>query len=76
MGAQTSDIPAAGIDAAVGGQGADLWGYVVVGIAVLAAVVYLVRRLGRSRKGCCCGCGETGTCAAAGLTDRPDAKPR
>ena len=60
--------PAEEIVAVVGSQGSDVWGYIAIGIVVLAAVVYLARQFMPSRrKSCCSSCGSAGGCVAAEL---------
>ena len=57
------------IVAAVGSQSPDIWGYVVIGVVVLAALVYLARQFSPSRKKSgCSSCGCSGGCIAADLT--------
>jgi hypothetical protein len=73
-----STQPPEEIAAAVGSQSADVWSYVVIGIVVLAAVIYLARQFMPSRrKSGCSNCGSAGGCVAADLV-RPkesDSKP-
>lgn len=39
--------------------------WVIVGVAVAAAAVFLVKRLRPSKRGCCCtGCPHAGSCGA------------
>jgi len=53
----------------------DIIQWVIVAAIVAAAVVFLVKRLKPSKKGCCCaGCPYAGACGVA--KDNPETYPR
>ena len=52
----------------------DVIQWIIVGAIVIAAAVYLVKRLRPSGRGCCCeGCPRAGSCATA--KDNPSECP-